>query len=310
MSQQNLQDVVLRIWGNIVEPPEKLLEGDPGLLDISGNAADLVLRTLKEIATVTPIAHLKELCGGALVILNTIQDVKDNKADFRRLAHDAVGLAFSISQTSKHAQGELPEDLRANLIPLVKTLHDINAFAEHQTKRKRYTRIIFSKADKGKIAEYREILNQSMANFGIKSNISIHQTVVELLEKHDKLVMSIENAISVLGTKEHVDGLHQTVAELVEKNDELLAAIEKRNREEAERAASISNSFGGIKTSSGTVTITNVTGDYSFSDDSVVTTNTNSNNRTTTITRDSNNSGYTKPAKPRGQGNRAKARRV
>ncbi|KAJ3512501.1 hypothetical protein NLJ89_g3485 [Agrocybe chaxingu] len=137
----------------------------------------ILLALVKEAAEFAPIPYLKIAAGTTLKIVTTVQAVKDNKADYQRLAQDATEIIAVVWRSYQKAGDPTtwPQDKAEMVTDLVTTLHMILGHVEDQVKRSRTMRVIYSVADTVKIKEYRERLQAAISKFeGSEGFISPH----------------------------------------------------------------------------------------------------------------------------------------
>ncbi|KAJ3507991.1 hypothetical protein NLJ89_g6001 [Agrocybe chaxingu] len=153
-------------------------------LDAAIQAGTLLLALVKEAAEFAPIPYLKIAAGTTLKIVNTVQAVRDNKADFERLSQDCVEI-IAVAWKSYQRAGDpdkWPKDTADMVETLVTTLSSILDFVEGQIERKRTIRVFYSIADVGKIKEYRERLQSAISKFQVSSHLSIQDALYSLLK--------------------------------------------------------------------------------------------------------------------------------
>ncbi|CAA7263498.1 unnamed protein product [Cyclocybe aegerita] len=153
-------------------------------LDAAVQAGTLLLALVKEAAEFAPIPYLKIAAGTTLKIVNTVQAVKDNKAEFQHLAQDCLEI-IAVAWKSYQRVGDpdkWPKDTAEMVENLVTTLSSILDFVEGQVDRKRTIRVFYSIADVGKIKEYRERLQAAISKFQVSSHLSIQDTLYLLLK--------------------------------------------------------------------------------------------------------------------------------
>ncbi|KAF8147692.1 hypothetical protein B0H34DRAFT_738837 [Crassisporium funariophilum] len=155
-------------------------------LDGSG----VVLRVIKEAATLAPGTHLKEAVGVALAILDTYQAVIANQVDFKILIDDASSLIVAIwnSYTSANdPESWLSPEKSSILVDLVETLNSIKDDLDLERNKGAFKSTVASKADVGKIIQYRHRINTAMQKFELQSSITIHQALEQVIAKLDAM---------------------------------------------------------------------------------------------------------------------------
>ncbi|KAF8800312.1 hypothetical protein BYT27DRAFT_7342475 [Phlegmacium glaucopus] len=162
----------------------------PGWTEASLNGSALVLSLVKEAATLAPFSELKQAASVALLILQTTEAIKDNREAYERLASDSVGFVAAIWRSYKKAivpTEWLSAEMREILADLTHTFENIYSFFEDHMSRNKLIRVMFSRADSGKINEYRESLNCTMQKFKLQSYTNIQEVIMQLGRKIDQL---------------------------------------------------------------------------------------------------------------------------
>ncbi|KIJ94852.1 hypothetical protein K443DRAFT_109711 [Laccaria amethystina LaAM-08-1] len=255
-------------------------------LDTTLHAGNLILTTLTQAAAASPEPFLKAAAGTALVILSTVQAVRENKENFHRLGSDVCGVVYNINcayDKSVRNGKELSQHMRECLVELSGTLHSINQFVEAQLRRGKLLRIAFSKGDLGKIQEYRERLNAAMALFEFQNTISIHETMVQMAEQQVEMLNEMR--------KQADEAKRKREAEKERMDDPTPLAVQT-SAMVASPSSQTPDVFYGLPLVSEpnrTVNFTQVLGSQVTRNDSQMTTNTNSGNTTINATTGSNN---------------------
>ncbi|KAF9556262.1 hypothetical protein CPC08DRAFT_725881 [Agrocybe pediades] len=186
--------------------------------DYTIETTSLVLNTLQDMASVTPVPYLSEAVAVAVRIVSITQaskNVKDRNQAFRDLANDAYGLNAKISWNGAiEYQG-------SNLL-------EIEEFAERKVKRGMIKKVIFHAKDIEKINRYRTLLRQSLDVFGIQSSISIQQNLDVILKEVRAQAAELE-----------LERLRQEASRLRAEGELLTATIEKIRLEEKIRTESL-----------------------------------------------------------------------
>ncbi|KAF4611547.1 hypothetical protein D9613_004497 [Agrocybe pediades] len=159
-------------------------------LEMSVNGGALLLGIVRDAAGFAPIPYLKQAAGVTLRIVEVVQQLKGNKAAFRRLAEDATGLIATIFDRYKNSQDLAswpPPEIAQIIYELLRTLRGILQFAKDQVHKNPAIRLINSKADVGKVKEYRERLQAAVEKFQnifkISSHLSLNESVALILKK-------------------------------------------------------------------------------------------------------------------------------
>ncbi|KAJ7686574.1 hypothetical protein B0H17DRAFT_1204239 [Mycena rosella] len=145
-----------------------------------------VLTTLTTAAQFAPLPFLQEASFLALAILNTVRGAKDNKEAFKSLANDACELVSAIIcvYNDMAKDGQQPSlNLKKRVDDLIILLQRINTFAAKHASKGAMYRMVRLTSQSGKILQYRARLRQALDVFGLQSTISIHETVVQILQE-------------------------------------------------------------------------------------------------------------------------------
>lgn len=126
----------------------------------------------------------------ALTILEIIQNVRQNKDEFRRLANDACEITYAAAlmcnEYEKRRQ-PISETTKKDLEELVRKLKTIEQYANESIQRKWYWKLARNKSDQGTIAAYRQDLNSSVSLFGFQSHLTIREAVAKLEQQSEKI---------------------------------------------------------------------------------------------------------------------------
>ncbi|KAJ6491791.1 hypothetical protein C8R47DRAFT_440315 [Mycena vitilis] len=155
-------------------------------IDATFDISATVLATLTTAAEFAPLPFLQQASIFALAILNTVRGAKDNKESFKALANDACELVSAIVCVYNDMQkdGQTPSlGLKKHVEELVTLLKGINQFAQKHVARSTFQRIVRLQTETAKIQQYRGRLRQALDVFGLRSSISIHETVVQILQE-------------------------------------------------------------------------------------------------------------------------------
>ncbi|KAF4612260.1 hypothetical protein D9613_004581 [Agrocybe pediades] len=198
--------------------------------ETSVNGGVLLLGVLQEAAGLTPVPYLKQAAGVTLKIIEAVQKLKENKADFRRLAQDATALIATIFDRYKNSPDQAswpPPEIAQIIYELVGTVEEILSFVIEQVHKNRAIRLMNSKADVGKVKEYRERLQAAVEKFQnilkISSHLNLNESVALILKKLDQ--------------QEQQAGSHPTPFEEVSEIQAKIEADRRRKKEMDAKAA-------------------------------------------------------------------------
>ncbi|KAJ7732786.1 hypothetical protein DFH07DRAFT_968250 [Mycena maculata] len=131
-------------------------------LEIALSIADTAIAVAATTAEFTPVPYIHHLCSLASSILKTIEEVKENKVEFQRLATDAYELVHAIKSMADEGR-TISFRLKRNLEDLTSTLSDIT--------------------DTAQLKEFQARISQSLTVFELKTQIRTHENVVEMREE-------------------------------------------------------------------------------------------------------------------------------
>ncbi|KAJ7350603.1 hypothetical protein DFH08DRAFT_113658 [Mycena albidolilacea] len=154
--------------------------------DAAFDISATVFATLSTAASFSPLPFLQEACGLALVLLNTVRGARDNKEGFKALANDACELVSAIVcvYNDMEKDGQKPSlGLGKAVDDLISLLKTINQFAQKHVAKGTFQRIVRIQTETNKIQQYRQRLRQALDVFGLQSSITIHETVVQILQE-------------------------------------------------------------------------------------------------------------------------------
>ncbi|KAF4611968.1 hypothetical protein D9613_004559 [Agrocybe pediades] len=199
--------------------------------ETSVNGGVLLLGVLQDAAGLAPVPYLKQAAGVTLKIIEAVQQLKDNKADFRRLAQDATELIATIFDRYKNSPDKAswpPPEIAQIISELLGTLTDILHFVEKKVHKKSFfQRFINNKADGRKVKEYRERLQAAVEKFQsilkIASHLNLNESVALILKK--------------LNQQEQQAGSHPTPFEEASEVQSKIEADRRRKEEMEAKAA-------------------------------------------------------------------------
>lgn len=164
------------------ELQEKPSKGDTAL-----ETADLVFTSVASAASMSPIPLVGEAAGLILEVLTIIQDVQDNKDQFKQLASHAYQLvARAVSACSPYpSQEHLPSSLRADLETLIGALKPVRDYSEKKLHRGWIKRVIFRRHDEQVIRNYYNEVKNGLELFTMSSHIELRQGQAEIIKRLD-----------------------------------------------------------------------------------------------------------------------------
>ncbi|KAF9553379.1 hypothetical protein CPC08DRAFT_713796 [Agrocybe pediades] len=214
------------------------------------NGGVLLLGVLQDAAEeLVPVPYLKQAAGVTLKIIEAVQRLKDNKADFQRLAQDASELIATIFDRYKNSPDQAswpPPEIAQIIYELLGTLTEILHFVEQQVHKNRAIRLINSKVDVGKVKEYRERLQAAVEKFQISSHLNLNESVALNLKK---LNQQDQKAASHPTPFEEASEIQAKIEADRRRKEEMDAkAAEERRRKEIEaKQREVAESFESIR---------------------------------------------------------------
>ncbi|PPQ74082.1 hypothetical protein CVT26_006484 [Gymnopilus dilepis] len=183
------------------KPPKKSRGNGIGdLMDNSIQATNLVLNMVQQAAQYAPVPYLQQAAKATLVIMDNIQRMKDNKADFKRLGHSATSIVAAVWQAYERSPNKAfwpPRELSEVIRELMFTLDDIREFIDDRIKKSRTIRFITTVTDRAKIQEYRERLDDAISKFEeiikVSSHLNINDAVYQLLRENQEIRVMLDS---------------------------------------------------------------------------------------------------------------------
>ncbi|KAF8904761.1 hypothetical protein CPB84DRAFT_655171 [Gymnopilus junonius] len=158
-----------------------LLSSPAGLVPntISSTALDVTGRTVELLNTfgdVTPIVPLKTICGVALIIINTVKQLRKLKDDNQNLATRTAELAIAIA-TECSANGHLSSEQKQKCDRLLEALEEIKTFMQLQRDVGRFKRYLKMTEFQDSIVAYNQKLDDCGRLFSITSIMEIQRLI-------------------------------------------------------------------------------------------------------------------------------------
>ncbi|KAK7444286.1 hypothetical protein VKT23_015296 [Stygiomarasmius scandens] len=141
-------------------------------LEISSN----VIYVLREVAKASPVPHLAQVSTLALILLDVVQNVRNNKNDLKRLGNEACHLVHAIDKRMEGVRNA-GAPLIDSLAELEGNLSEIVTFAKQRIARNKIMRALLFRSDAAAIEEYRQRLQHSLDVFGIQTLITNTDTI-------------------------------------------------------------------------------------------------------------------------------------
>ncbi|KAL0957951.1 hypothetical protein HGRIS_000132 [Hohenbuehelia grisea] len=138
-----------------------------------------IVKLLRDIGETPPLSPLKPICGVALAILESIQDIRRFKDDHEDLAERITVLVVALSEemTKHNHLGASDPDLERRLGTLLNTLTDIKEYSQQQLKIKWFKAALRTQELKDKLQQCGKRLDEAKQLFNITSLIAIQKTL-------------------------------------------------------------------------------------------------------------------------------------
>ncbi|RXW17636.1 hypothetical protein EST38_g8220 [Candolleomyces aberdarensis] len=174
------------------------LKENPTKGDTILETADLVVTSVATAASMSPIPLVGEAAGLVLEILTIIQDVQDNKDQFKQLASHAYQLvARAVSACSPYgSQRDLPSPLRTDLDTLIHALKPVRDYSAKKLQRGWIKRVIFRRHDEQVIRNYYNEVKNGLELFNMSSHIELRQGQAEIIKRLDAQAQASSKANS------------------------------------------------------------------------------------------------------------------
>jgi len=164
--------------GSKEKKKKKKIEGAFSWFETTVNGGAVVLTILQNAANFAPLPYLRGAASTSLTLIQIAQNVRDNKADFRRLCEDAATLTvvvYESRQRSEDPDGWPGAGLKDVVDSFLQTLNTIADFAQAQVERGRFLRVMNSVGDGNKIREFRERLGQALSRFEVSTHLQSYE---------------------------------------------------------------------------------------------------------------------------------------
>ncbi|KAF7315523.1 hypothetical protein MIND_00067600 [Mycena indigotica] len=142
--------------------------------------------TLTLAASMAPLPYLQEAAQLAVNIIQILQNADNNLEEFMILANDACELVVAILAAVEVFQRDglaLSPQLAGNIADLNVTLSNIYKLAKKNIRKSKLYQIFRHRTQLQKIERYRAQLRVALDKFGLQSQISIHENVVQILKQ-------------------------------------------------------------------------------------------------------------------------------
>ncbi|KAJ3528100.1 hypothetical protein NMY22_g9541 [Coprinellus aureogranulatus] len=182
---------------------EHQLSSDAGKVDTALEVSEIFATTAKHIADVAGVPGLGQAADIVLSILNRVQDLRDNKGEFKQLAGEARDLVVSIrdafamaldnaTQAEAESVKKQIQELNKDLRKLVRVLKQINEFAELKAKRNLFWRFIYARYDIQTIRQYRDAMKHSHTEFNARTNVVLRVDMAQVHYKTDQILEAVK----------------------------------------------------------------------------------------------------------------------
>ncbi|KAF7344650.1 hypothetical protein MVEN_01625200 [Mycena venus] len=147
---------------------------------------------LKDIGNATNLPYLQAIASVSLLIMETVQRVKDNKDACMKMTERAYELVCAIINICRDAEAELAPAMVRSIAQFSETLEKILAFVRNQVKGGLLRRMFRSMEDADLIRECNAGLKHALDVFGVQSGIIAAMTMAEMQkdakQRHEELI--------------------------------------------------------------------------------------------------------------------------
>ncbi|KAJ7819362.1 hypothetical protein B0H14DRAFT_2600689 [Mycena olivaceomarginata] len=147
---------------------------------------------LKDIGNASNQPYLQMIASVSLLIMETVQRVKDNKDACMKMTEHAYELVCAIINICRDAEAELAPAMVRSITQLSETLENILAFVRNQVKGGLLRRMFRSMEDADLIKECNAGLKHALDVFGVQSGSIAAMTMAEMQkdakQRHEELI--------------------------------------------------------------------------------------------------------------------------
>ncbi|KAJ7453836.1 hypothetical protein FB451DRAFT_1408717 [Mycena latifolia] len=147
---------------------------------------------LKDIGNASNQPYLQAIASVALLIMETVQRVKDNKDACVKMTERAYELVCAIINICRDSEAELAPTMIRSITQFTDTLEKILSFVRSQVKGSIWRRIFRSMEDADLINECNVGLKHALDVFGVQSGIIAAMTMAEMqkdaTKRHEELI--------------------------------------------------------------------------------------------------------------------------
>ncbi|KAJ7182404.1 hypothetical protein C8R43DRAFT_5084 [Mycena crocata] len=147
---------------------------------------------LKDIGNASNQPYLQAIASVSLLIMETVQRVKDNKDACVKMTERAYELVCAIINICRDSEAELAPAMVRSITQFSETLEKILAFVRSQVKGGIWRRILRSMEDADLITECNQGLKHALDVFGVQSGIIAAMTMAEMqkdaTKRHEELI--------------------------------------------------------------------------------------------------------------------------
>ncbi|KAJ6480454.1 hypothetical protein C8R45DRAFT_1101025 [Mycena sanguinolenta] len=147
---------------------------------------------LKDIGNATNQPYLQAIASVSLLIMETVQRVRDNKDACMKMTERAYELVCAIINICRDSEADLAPAMIRSIAHFSETLEKILVFVRNQVKGGLFRRMFRSMEDADLIKECNAGLKHALDVFGVQSGIIAAQTMAEMQkeakQRHEELI--------------------------------------------------------------------------------------------------------------------------
>ncbi|TFK63794.1 hypothetical protein BDN72DRAFT_300557 [Pluteus cervinus] len=158
------------------------------LLQISS----LVLSTIRDAASYAPVPGLQQAACVTLAIIDAAETIRTNKQAYAQLAEDVCQILYIVIRSIQKG-GTPSEKLVDDLGKLKRKLDQIAAFVGKQKSRNIFKRLLYYKVDARTILDHRSTLRDSSEQFGFELQNSLRETTARMMAQQEELLSQVRS---------------------------------------------------------------------------------------------------------------------
>ncbi|KAF9068657.1 hypothetical protein BDP27DRAFT_1421651 [Rhodocollybia butyracea] len=263
------------------EPPKRI--DTSSFASTTWDVTEQILQTVTAAAQFVPTPYLGRVAVVALSIFEAVQGAKDNQVVMKQLTYTVCSLVTTVYDTflelhPGQAKSETFSDdavLNKHVEDLLHQLMEINDWITQQSSRHKFRKIISSRSDLNVIQNFRDQLKQILERFQVQSLLALRSTVSEIVsqqklmnEEASRHHESIRQKLQTIHEEFKQDNHKQTTRKDVDSYEQSYSPIFSDSPSSSlppsrSTTGDSRNPFAGLVSRSQSVSINNISGNYS-----------------------------------------------